>query len=66
MDDATKAFLDKCTQSNESLNKSWIDTNNESCNIPSMTKLDVEEIFAVGGESTTVSAIQIGVSAVSA
>ena len=66
MDEATKAFLDKCTQSNESLNKSEIDTNNESCNIPSMTKLDVEEIFAVGGESTTVAAIQIGVSAVSA
>jgi hypothetical protein len=31
-----------------------------------MTKLDVEEIFAVGGESTTVAAVQIGVSAVSA
>ena len=58
MDDTTKAFLDKCAQS--------IETNSESYSIPSMTKLDVEEIFAVGGESTTVAAVSIGVSAVSA
>ena len=66
MDDTTKAFLDKCTQSNESLNKPEIEVSSESYNIPSMTKLDVEEIFAVGGESTTVAAVSIGVSAVSA
>ena len=66
MDEITKAFLDKCTQSNESLNKSETEATGESYSVPSMTKLDVEEIFAVGGESTTVAAIQIGVSAVSA
>lgn len=66
MDDTTKAFLDKCTQSNESLNKPEIDVGSESYSMPTMTKLDVEEIFAVGGESTTVAAVSIGVSAVSA
>ena len=66
MDDITKAFLDKCSQAKESLNKPETEVNSESYNIPSMTKLDVEEIFAVGGESTTVAAVSIGVSAVSA
>ena len=66
MDDITKAFLDKCSQTNTSLDKSETDINAESYNIPSMTKLEVEEIFAVGGESTTVAAVSIGVSAVSA
>lgn len=66
MDDITKAFLDKCTQSNESLNQSEIGANSDAYTPPSMTKLDIEEIFAVGGESTTVAAVQIGVSAVSA
>ena len=66
MDDTTKAFLDKCSQSNESLNKQETEINSESYSIPSMSKLDIEEIFAVGGESTTVAAVSIGVSAVSA
>jgi len=66
MDDVTKAFLDKCSKANESLNTPEMNVNGESYSIPSMTKLDVEEIFAVGGESTTVAAISIGVSAVSA
>ena len=58
MDDITKAFLDKCSEVK--------DVNSDSYGIPSMSKLDVEEIFAVGGESTTVAAVSIGVSAVSA
>ena len=66
MDETTKAFLDKCALSNETLNQSETKTNSESYSTPTMTKLDVEEIFAVGGESTTVAAVQIGVSAVSA
>jgi hypothetical protein len=66
MDDITKAFLDKCSQAKESPIKTETEINNESYSIPSMTKLDVEEIFAVGGESTTVAAVSIGVSAVSA
>ena len=66
MDDITKAFLDKCSQTKESLNKPEMEVNGESYSVPSMTKLDVEEIFAVGGESTTVAAVSIGVSAVSA
>ena len=44
MDDTTKAFLDKCTKTNESLNQSDTQTNGESYSAPSMTKLDVEEI----------------------
>ena len=66
MDETTKAFLDKCAQSNDALNQSQSESREESYSIPSMTKLEVEEIFAVGGESTTVAAVQIGVSAVSA
>ena len=66
MDDITKAFLDKCSQTKESLNNPEMDVSSESYSLPSMTKLDVEEIFAVGGESTTVAAVSIGVSAVSA
>jgi hypothetical protein len=66
MDDITKAFLDKCSQAKESLNKPEMGVNAESYTTPTMTKLDVEEIFAVGGEGTTTAAIQIGVSAISA
>ena len=66
MDDKTKAFLEQCTQSNSPLNQSTIEASSQSYSTPSMTKLDVEEIFAVGGESTTVAAVSIGVSAVSA
>ena len=66
MDDITKAFLDKCSQAKESLNKPQTEVSGDSYSTPSITKLDVEEIFAVGGEGTTTAAIQIGVSAVSA
>ncbi|MCX7114334.1 MAG: hypothetical protein NTW08_00235 [Gammaproteobacteria bacterium] len=66
MDDITKTFLNKCSQAKESLDTSELNGNGESYSAPSMTKLEVEEIFAVGGESTTVAAVSIGVSAVSA
>jgi hypothetical protein len=66
MDETTKAFLDKCSEAHESIDKPMGETNGESYSTPSMTKLDVEEIFAVGGESTTVAAVSIGVSAISA
>lgn len=67
MDEITKAFLDKCSEAKSSLDKSDTDVNAESYSTPSITKLDVEEIFeAAGGSGTTTAAIRIGVSAVSA
>jgi len=67
MDEITKAFLDKCSQAKSSLDKSETLVNGESYSIPSITKLDVEEIFeAAGGSGTTTAAIKIGISAVSA
>lgn len=67
MDEITKAFLDKCSEAKRSLDKSETQINSEPYNTPSITKLDVEEIFeAAGGSGTTTAAIKIGVSAISA
>lgn len=67
MDEITKAFLDKCSETKRSLDKSETQTNGESYSTPSVTKLDVEEIFeAAGGSGTTTAAIKIGISAISA
>jgi len=66
MDEITKAFLDQCTQANESLDKSEMEINSEVYTAPGITKVDVETIFAAAAESTTTAAIKIGVSAVSA
>ena len=66
MDEMTKAFLDQCSQANESLDQSETGVNAESYTAPTMTKVDVETIFAAAAESTTTAAIKIGVSAVSA
>lgn len=67
MDEITKAFLDKCSQTNESLDNAKPELNNEIYTSPSITKLEIEEIFeAAGGSGTTTAAIRIGVSAISA
>lgn len=67
MDDVTKAFLDKCAESKVNIEQSTSDVSSEFYTAPSMSKLDVEEIFeAAGGSGTTTAAIRIGISAISA
>lgn len=67
MDEITKAFLDKCSQTKESLDNSQQEVTGEIYTSPSITKLEIEEIFeAAGGSGTTTAAIRIGVSAISA
>lgn len=67
MSDATKAFLDKCSQAREQIAQQAEPSSESSVyTSPQVTALKVEEVLATGGESTTVAAVQIGVSAVSA
>jgi hypothetical protein len=64
MNDATKAFLEKCALAKESIAQT--EPSPEGYGSPDVMKLSVEEVLATGAESTTVAAVQIGVSAVSA
>ncbi len=66
MSDATKAFLDKCALAREQLVQSELSPEQAAYTSPEVTALKVEEVLATGGESTTVAAVQVGVSAVSA